>query len=138
VRGNRYVVVVTGLAGVVNAVGGAWAFLAPRSFYENVASFEPYNLHLLHDVGAFQLGLGATLLAALVWRDALLVALAGGTVGAVVHAVSHVLDQDLGGRGSDPWTLGALALLLLVAFGLRLRARQDAATAATEDLRPRA
>jgi len=123
VRGSWYVVVVTAVAGVVNAVGGAWAFVAPRSFYENVASFEPYNLHLLHDLGAFQLGLGAALLAALAWRDALLVALAGGTVGAAVHFVSHLLDRDLGGRGSDPWTLGALALLLLVAFGLQLRRR---------------
>jgi len=123
VSGSWYVVVVTAVAGVVNAAGGAWAFVAPRSFYENVASFEPYNLHLLHDLGAFQLGLGAALLAALAWRDALLVALAGGTVGAAVHFVSHLLDRDLGGRGSDPWTLGALALLLLVAFGLQLRRR---------------
>ena len=105
---------------------GAWAFLAPRSFYDNVATFEPYNLHLLHDLGAFQLAIGASLLAALLWSDGLTVALAGATVGAVVHDVAHFMDRDLGGRSSDPWTLGLLAVLLLVALALRIRARRRA------------
>jgi hypothetical protein len=52
----------------------------------------------------------------------LLVALLGGSTGAVVHFVSHLMDRDLGGRSSDPLTLGILAAILLVALGLRLRA----------------
>jgi hypothetical protein len=118
------VTVVTVLAAVNFLVLGAWAFLAPRSFYDNVATFEPYNLHLLHDLGAFQLAIGASLLAALVWSDGLTVALAGATVGAVVHDISHVMDRDLGGRSSDPWALGLLAVLLIVALALRIRARR--------------
>jgi uncharacterized membrane protein YphA (DoxX/SURF4 family) len=115
--------VLTLVLGLQFVVSGVWAFFGPVSFYDNVATFEPYNLHLLHDVGAFQLGIGAAVLAALRWRDGLLAALAGGTVGAAFHAWSHLMDRDLGGRSSDPWTLGLLALLFLAAFAWQLRAR---------------
>jgi hypothetical protein len=110
------------LAAAAFVVPGAWSYLAPRSFHETVALFDPFNLHLFHDLGAFQLGIGAALLAALVWRDALTVALVGAAVGAGLHAVSHVVDRDLGGRVSDPWLLGLLAVALVVALALRLRA----------------
>jgi hypothetical protein len=120
------VTVVTVLAALAFLIPGAWAFLAPRSFYDNVATFEPYNLHLLHDLGAFQLAIGASLLAALLWSDGLTVALAGAAVGAVVHDVAHFMDRDLGGRSSDPWALGLLAVLLLVALALRIQAQRRA------------
>lgn len=41
---------------------GLWAMVGPRSFFDAVAHFEPYNQHLLQDVGAFQVGLGVVLL----------------------------------------------------------------------------
>jgi hypothetical protein len=47
----------------------------------------------LHDIGAFNLGLGATLLLTLAWADGLLVALAGVEVGATTHALAHWLDR---------------------------------------------
>lgn len=103
-------------------VPGLWAFLWPASFHEHVARFDPFNLHLLHDVGAFQLGVGVALVGALAWRDASSVALLGAGVGAGVHALSHILDRHLGGRPSDPWTLSLLALLLLAALAARRRA----------------
>jgi hypothetical protein len=102
-------------------VGGVWAFLWPRSFYESVATFPPFNLHLFHDVGVFQLGIAAAMVAGLLWRDALAVGLFGGVVGSTIHAISHLVDADLGGRASDPYTLGALALLLVVALVARVR-----------------
>ena len=104
-------------------VAGIWAFVAPKSFYDVVATYPPYNEHLFHDIGAFQVGLGVTAIAALAWRDSLAVALAGLSAGAAVHAVSHVIDRDLGGRSTDPWTLSAFAVLLVVALGLVLRRR---------------
>jgi hypothetical protein len=103
-------------------VPGLWSFFWPESFHRRIASFDPFNLHLFHDLGAFQLGIGVALLGALWSRDALVVALLGGATGAVVHFVSHLMDRDLGGRSSDPLTLGILAAILLVALGLRLRA----------------
>ena len=94
-------------------IAGAWAFLAPDSFYEVVATYPPFNRHLFHDLGAFQLGIAAALLAALARRTALAVGLWGGAVGATLHAVSHWIDAELGGRASDPWLLTLFALVLV-------------------------
>lgn len=113
-------IVVLGAAAFI--IAGAWALLWPRNFYEVVAGFPPFNLHLFHDVGAFQLGIGAALLAGLTWRDGLLVALLGGAVGAIAHAASHIVDRNLGGNPSDPWTLSLLAVLFVIAAVLRWRA----------------
>jgi hypothetical protein len=103
---------------------GAWAFADPASFYDNVALFPPYNRHLLHDVGAFQLGLGTALVLGLAGWSGLRVALTAVAVAAVLHTVSHVVDRELGGRDADPLALGALAVVLVaaaVAAGVRPR-----------------
>lgn len=121
------------LGAVAFLVPGVWSFGWPRSFHETVAMFDPFNLHLFHDLGAFQIGIGVALLAALVWRDAVAVALAGATTGAMIHAVSHVMDRHLGGRASDPYLLSLLALVLLVALVLRLR-RHPATAVTGEDV----
>jgi hypothetical protein len=102
-------------------VGGIWAFFWPHGFYESVATFPPFNLHLFHDVGAFQLGIATAMIGGLIWKDALLVGLLGGAVGSTIHAISHIVDADLGGRSSDPYTLSVLALLLLTATVVRAR-----------------
>lgn len=101
---------------------GAWAFISPITFWERVALFEPYNPHFVRDTGAFQLGLGAALLLALQWKDALLVALGAAGAGSVAHFAGHVLDQDLGGGGPvDLIVLGIVALALVLGFWWRLR-----------------
>ena len=93
---------------------GLWAFFDAFSFYEEVAEFPPYNAHFLHDVGAFQVGLGATLALALIWRrDALLVALAGTGIGGAFHVVAHIADDDKGGTDGQTVSLGVFAALLL-------------------------
>ena len=50
--------VIAVLAGVFLVGFGIWAFLSPSTFYSSIALFPPYNQHFLHDVGAFQVGLG--------------------------------------------------------------------------------
>jgi hypothetical protein len=94
-------------------VGGAWALLAPHSFFQSVARYPPYNRHLFHDAGAFQLGIAAGLLAAVARRRAVAVGLWAGAVGASMHAVSHWIDADLGGRSTDPVLLTVLAVVLV-------------------------
>jgi hypothetical protein len=116
------VIVVIGAA--VFLIGGIWAFFWPQNFYEVVAEYPPFNLHLFHDAGAFQLGIAAAMLGGLFWQDALFAGLLGGSVGAVTHAISHIMDRNLGGNPSDPWTLSLLAALLVVATVLRLRAKR--------------
>lgn len=97
---------------------GLWAMIAPRSFFENLAEFEPYNQHFIQDIGAFQLGLGAVLLVAALRprMDGLAIALLGVGVGAAAHVVSHVVGRDLGGKPTTDIALfSMMALILLVA-----------------------
>lgn len=117
----RYVAVAAGLFLVVF---GFWAFFGPQSFFDRVATFKPYNEHLIHDIGAFQIGLGATLFIALAWKDALTTALAGVGIGSAFHAVAHWIDKDLGGRDSDPYGITIVAVLIL---GAAIAARRERA-----------
>lgn len=114
--------VIAGGLGVLTLLLGLWALLAPASFYEVIAPFPPYNRHFLHDAGAFQIGIGATLLLALRWRDSLLVVLAGYAIGGACHALAHLLDRQLGGRGTDAPLLLILAALAVAALLVPKRA----------------
>jgi hypothetical protein len=102
---------------------GIWALLSPQSFFDQLAHYPPYNKHLFHDVGAFQVGIGSTLLFALFRRDALQVALMGTSVGAVLHAISHIVDRDLGGKSTDPFLLSALAIVIVLATAAHMSQR---------------
>jgi hypothetical protein len=109
---NYALYAIAGAAAATFLIFGLWPFFDSLSFYEDVADFPPYNAHFLHDVGAFQIGLGAVLVCALIWpRDALLVALLGTGVAAAFHFAAHV--QDEGGDAGQTVSLGLLAVLLL-------------------------
>lgn len=107
-------------AGTMLVATGLWALLAPRAFYDATATFPPYNQHLLHDIGAFLVGLGTALLVGLRLTSGLSVALVANAVGAVLHALSHIVDRDLGGRAQDPviFTVAAVALTVAAAQSL--------------------
>jgi uncharacterized membrane protein len=114
-------------AGIVYAVAGGWAFLFPTSFYSTIANFVPYNRHLVHDLGAFQVGLGVTLLAAGLAGRGLVPALVGVLVASLLHLASHVADPGLGGHpAADLAALTLLAAVLAVALLLQLRGRPAA------------
>lgn len=119
---DRLARLIAAAVGLLLVALGAWAMADPQSFFEQLADFPPYNEHLFHDVGAFQIGIGATLLLAFYVRDSLLLALEGAGIGAVLHAVSHIIDRDLGGRTTDPWALSLLALVIVAGALLRARA----------------
>jgi PPOX class probable F420-dependent enzyme len=116
-RGRRFVLTVTGLAGLFMTAAAVAALLAP-SWFADTAGF-PRHPHFVHDAGAFQLGIGVTLLLAAAWRDALALALAGFLVANTTHAVNHAVDLDLG-HGGDPWGLATLSLLTAAALVVRL------------------
>jgi peptidoglycan/LPS O-acetylase OafA/YrhL len=115
----RFESIVLWLAGLFFLAPGIWAFVAPHSFYDQLAPFPPYNRHLLHDIGAFQIGIGAALLLALRWTDARFVVLAGASAAAIVHLISHIVDHDLGGKDTDVVVFGAFAVLLVLATAMR-------------------
>lgn len=116
--------IIAGVGAVALLGFGLWAFFDARAFYRAAAVWPPFNNHFLHDIGAFQIGLGLTLGLALALKDALFVALAGVGAGAAVHAASHWIDRDLGGKPSDPWVMSAMAALLLIGAFLRHRGRR--------------
>jgi hypothetical protein len=118
---RRIVRTIALLAAAFYSSFGAWALLFPRAFFEAVALFPPYNEHFLHDLGAFQLGLGAALLAALAIRGSLVAILVGVAVASVLHAATHALDTHLGGQPTDPWVLGLFAALVVLALLLAWR-----------------
>ena len=111
------------IGGFVFLAFGIWAMAAPEAFFDQIALFEPFNRHFVQDIGAFQIGLGVTLvMAAFLTTDALAVALIGTGVGAVAHVVSHLVGIDLGGTPSfDIPALSILGILLLVAGVVRWR-----------------
>jgi hypothetical protein len=114
--GRRVVRALALLAAAFYTLFGAWALLLPRAFFDTVAAFPPYNEHFLHDLGAFQLGLGAAVLAALAIRGSLMAALVGVAVASVLHAATHAFDTHLGGQPTDPWVLGLFAGLVVLAL----------------------
>jgi PPOX class probable F420-dependent enzyme len=116
--GSRFVLVVTLLAGLFMTAAGVAALLGP-SWFADAAGF-PRHTHFVHDAGAFQLGIGVTLLLAVAWRDGLALVLAGFLVANTTHAVNHAVDLDVGGHGGDRWGLAALSLLTAVALVVRL------------------
>jgi hypothetical protein len=117
-RGSRFERIVAAVTGAVFLAAGLWAFLAPVSFFEAAATFEPYNVHLVRDIGAFQIGIGTVLVLAVLSRDALLSALAGASTGATFHLISHLIDHDLGGSPVVDIPVFGLTAVLLVAAAL--------------------
>lgn len=114
--------VVAGVIGLFYLVSGAWSFVFPTYFYSAVANFSPYNLHLLHDVGAFQIGLGTVLVTAALSGKGLVAALAGVLAGSLLHLAAHLLDIQLGGHPmTDLPVLTLLVLVLAIALYIELR-----------------
>ena len=119
---SRVARIVAIVGGVSILAAGVWAMVGPRTFFDQLARFEPYNQHLIQDIGAFQIGLGAVLLLA-VWltNDGLTVALLGAGAGSVAHVISHLIGRDLGGNpGVDIPAFTIVAALLLGAGWARL------------------
>jgi hypothetical protein len=78
-------------------VVGAWAQVAPKSFYDSFPGFGrmwvaldgPYNQHLVRDVGGLNLGLAFVIAMALVTASPLLVRAAGGA--SLIYGLPHLL-----------------------------------------------
>ncbi|HUR49779.1 MAG TPA: hypothetical protein VMY88_09690 [Acidimicrobiales bacterium] len=109
----RFARAAAALVAVFWAGSGLWAFLAPRSFFDRLATFAPYNEHLLHDIGALSIGLGAVIGFALARMPALRAALLGVGVGSAFHVAAHLLDYD---QKPNPMDIVGLSLVTLLTF----------------------
>lgn len=130
--GSRTARVIALVIGLWYLLAGAWAFAAPASFFAWVATFAPYNQHLLHDAGAFQVGLGLALLLGVAMRAALQPALLAVLAASILHVASHVEDRSLGGRPSDLLILSLFCALLAAGFSLERVATMPARGSARE------
>ena len=109
----RVVQAATAALAAVSIGAGLWAMIDPHGFYASAATYPPYNVHLIHDIGAFQIGLGSCLVAGLLVGDALFAVLVGNAIAAVAHFVGHIVDRSIGGE-NDPVIFGVLALLFVL------------------------
>lgn len=101
------------VVGAFYLLTGAWAFLLPRPFYGAVATFAPFNQHLLHDAGAFQVGLGLALILAALMDTGLRPALIAVLAASLLHLGAHVEDVRLGGHpATDLPILVAICVIL--------------------------
>lgn len=125
---RRWVRIALGYVIVVSVQVGAWAVLAPRSFYDDfpglgrawVSVDGPYNEHLVRDVGALNLALAVLLVAAWIRPSRQLTRLAGlaTLTWGVPHAVYHLINTD-GFSGSDlALSLAGLLLFAMIGGGL--------------------
>jgi hypothetical protein len=103
---------------------GAWALLAPHSFFDNfptssrhwVSALGPYDEHLVRDFGALYLALGGLL----VWAGAVLsrqlvrVALVLSLVYAVPHLIFHASNTESLSTGDNVMNIALLALAVIV------------------------
>ena len=122
-RDPRLSGVVGAVIGVFYLVTGTWAYLAPLSFFSAVATFAPLNIHLLHDAGAFQLGLGLALTVPVALRAPLRAPLIAVLGASVLHLLAHVEDIRLGGHPTtDLPVLALICVALAVALIVDLRA----------------
>jgi hypothetical protein len=114
-----------GLAGVWV---GAWAQLAPRSFYDSfpgggrhwVSVDGPFNEHLVRDFGGLNLALALVMLVGAVTLLPTLVrtAAAASLVFNVPHLLYHVAHRDVYTSSDQVANLGALFVTVAVAAGI--------------------
>ena len=120
---QRLARVIGAVIGVFYLVTGAWAYLAPLSFFSAVATFAPLNIHLLHDAGAFQVGLGLALTVPVALRAPLRAPLIAVLGASVLHLLAHVEDIRLGGHPTtDLPVLALICVALAAALIVDLRA----------------
>lgn len=120
---------IAAVVGLFYLVAGIWALVDPAGFAGSVATYSPFNRHLLHDVGAFTAGLGLVLIVAAWMSEGLRPALIAVLVASLLHLWSHVEDAGLGGRpATDIPILALVCVSLAAAVALSTGRRTRAAT----------
>jgi hypothetical protein len=121
VRSTGPLVTAALILGALNyLVPGFWAYIAPSHFQSVVAPWASLGEHFLRDGGAFSIGFGISVVAALFWRDAITVVLIGISVASLLHAISHMIDADYLAAAF----LGAFGILFAVACVARVRSER--------------
>ncbi len=119
--------------GIVTILQGAWAFLVPRSFYDDfpvpdadwVSALGPFNDHLARDFGSTLAALGvvAVIAARSKSRSALRASMFGYVIFGVPHLIFHLTTFAEFSALSLVTQLGGLALFVAVPVGILMSLR---------------
>jgi hypothetical protein len=144
---DRYTRVLLAIVAIGYVGVGAWAALAPRSFYDNfpgggrhwVSVDGPFNEHLVRDVGTLNLALAAVTIAALVrpGRYLVQVVAAATLVYSAPHFLYHLFHLDLLDTSDQVAQVVSLSITVIAPVLLLAhtwRANQQART--SQDERP--
>jgi len=112
---------------------GAWAVIAPRSYYDDFPGFAspwispdgPYNEHLMRDFGALNLALGIFTVCAAIWlvRQLVIAAALAWIVYPLPHVAYHALNLDRYDTGDQVGILAGLVFAPIVAIVLLVASR---------------
>jgi hypothetical protein len=126
---DRALVPGTALIAATFLIIAAWMVIDPRSFYEQVGPFGPYNVHYIGDAAAFQAGVGVAL-GASIWIPSLRAgALLAAAAMTGLHAINHWIDinEANGDSNADVFDAVSLTIQFLLTVGLVRAAMRRAA-----------
>ena len=106
---------IAGIVGLFYLATGIWAYADPAGFAGSVATFPPFNRHLLHDSGSFSAGLGLVLIFSAWMSEGLRPALVAVLGASLLHLWAHIEDIGLGGRPSSDIPILSVICVVLVA-----------------------
>lgn len=125
---------------VPQAVAGAWAFFAPRSFFEDfpglgrtwIAPIGGYNEHFIADTGNLMLVMCVLVAVAAYYLERRLVrvALCMWVLFSLPHFISHAQLTELFSGSDNAGNLGSLGMAVLLPLLLLLLTRRGAPPAA--------
>lgn len=129
-----------GLSTLLGLFVGGWAYFAPQSFYDSfpgvlgswVSVDGPFNEHLIRDVGAMYLALGAASVGGSIWRNAVAYRILGiaWTVFGTLHFAYHALHLEHMSLESAIGEMVALGVSLLLGVVLLIPERARTASLA--------
>lgn len=106
---------IAGIIGLFYLAAGIWAYVDPAGFASSVATFPPFNRHLLHDSGSFSTGLGLVLIFSASMSESVRPALIAVLGASLLHLSAHIEDIGLGGHPSTDIPILSVICVVLVA-----------------------
>jgi hypothetical protein len=105
---------------------GSFMVVAPRTFYEQVAAFPPYNAHFIRDIATFYLALGLVFALAAARRSWQVPLLVFALLQYGLHVLNHVWDVSETEPGwLGPANLVVVALITAALYWLLREARRQ-------------
>jgi hypothetical protein len=122
------------LAGAYHLLLGVFMVAAPRTFFDEIAAYGPYNDHYIRDNASIYLAMGVMLLLAAARRSWQVPVLFFCLVQYGFHILNHVWDVS----DADPSWLGPMNLVVLLLIGAGLWWLWRQAGTQEREVRPRA